>query len=166
MQIFIFFTVLIIVAAIILKIYFPDIFPEEEKKSVYNYKRKDFLMSRAEHEFFDILVSIVGSQYYIFPQIHLSTILDNKVVGQNWRGAFRHIDEKSVDFVICDKSYIKPLLAIELDDRTHDQEKRKDRDSEVERILNNAGLSLLRIGNNGHFDREEIKRTVLEKLVK
>jgi len=166
MGILIFFTVLLVVAVIILKIYFPEIFLEEEKKSIYNYKRKDFLMSRAEHEFFDILVSIVGNQYYVFPQIHLSTILDNKVVGQNWRGAFRHIDEKSVDFVICDKAYIKPLLAIELDDSTHDQENRRKRDIEVERILSNANLTLLRFGNNGHFDREEIKRTVLEKLIK
>lgn len=164
MGILIFFIILILVAVVLLKIYLPEIFLEEEKKSVYNYKRKDFLMSRAEHEFFDILVGIVGNQYYIFPQIHLSTILDNKVVGQNWRGAFRHIDEKSVDFVICDKAYIKPLLAIELDDRTHDQDKRKERDSEVERILNKAGLPLLRFGNHGHFDKEEIKKIVLEKI--
>jgi hypothetical protein len=101
-------------------------------KSPYNYKKKDFLMSRAEHEFFDILVEVAGNQYHVFPQIHLSTILDNKVVGQNWRGAFRHIDEKSVDFVICDKAYIKPILAIELDDKTHEREDRKGRDGEVE----------------------------------
>ncbi len=158
--------VLIAVVFIVLKKYFPDIFNEKDKpsKSPYNYKKKDFLMSRAEHEFFDILVEVVGNQYYVFPQIHLSTILDNKVVGQNWRGAFRHIDEKSVDFVICDKAYIKPILAIELDDRTHEREDRKGRDGEVERILKESGLSLLRFGNNGSFNKEEIKRLILEKL--
>jgi very-short-patch-repair endonuclease len=121
-------------------------------------------MSRAEHEFFDILVDITKDQYYVFPQIHLSTILDNKVVGQNWKGAFRHIDEKSVDYVICDKAYIKPLLAIELDDKTHEQSNRKIRDGEVERILSNANLPLLRFGNNGYFNKEEIRHLVLEKL--
>ena len=121
-------------------------------------------MSRAEHEFFDILIGITKDQYYVFPQIHLSTILDNKVVGQNWRGAFRHIDEKSVDYVICDKAYIKPLLAIELDDKTHGQEKRKERDEEVERILSDAKLPLLRFSNHGSFNKEEIKDVVLGKL--
>jgi very-short-patch-repair endonuclease len=160
------FVVLIVVVFVVLKKYFPDIFNEKEEvsKSPYNYKKKDFIMSRAEHEFFDILVEVVGNQYYVFPQIHLSTILDNKVVGQNWRGAFRHIDEKSVDFVICDKAYIKPILAIELDDRTHEREDRKGRDGEVERILNESGLVLLRFGNNGSFNKEEINRLILEKL--
>lgn len=166
MTILIIFVILMAVVFIILKKYFPDIFNEKEgvSKSPYNYKKKDFLMSRAEHEFFDILVEVVGNQYYVFPQIHLSTILDNKVVGQNWRGAFRHIDEKSVDFVICDKAYIKPILAIELDDRTHEREDRKGRDGEVERILKESGLSLLRFGNNGSFNKEEVKRLILEKL--
>jgi len=131
MGILIVFIVLIVIAAILLKGYFPEIFLDQKRKALYNYKRKDFLMSRAEHEFFDILVDITRDKYYVFPQIHLSTILDNKIVGQNWKGAFRHIDEKSVDYVICDKAYIKPLLAIELDDRTHEQENRKIRDSEV-----------------------------------
>ena len=134
------------------------------KKNVYNYKKKDFLMSRAEHEFFDILIGIVGDKYYVFPQIHLPTILDNKIVGQSWRGAFRHIDEKSIDFVICDKAYIKPLLAIELDDRTHGREDRQRRDIEVERILNEASLPLLRFENKDHFNKEEIAHVILEKL--
>jgi len=166
MTILIIFVILMAVVFIVLKKISPDIFNNEEKvsKSPYNYKKKDFLMSRAEHEFFDILVEVVGNQYHVFPQIHLSTILDNKVVGQNWRGAFRHIDEKSVDFVICDKAYIKPILAIELDDRTHEREDRKGRDGEVERILNESGLALLRFGNNGSFNKEEIKRLILEKL--
>lgn len=164
MGILIIFFVLIIIATIVLKIYFPEIFLDQKKKALYNYKRRDFLMSRAEHEFFDIFVDITRDQYYVFPQIHLSTILDNKVVGQNWKGAFRHIDEKSVDYVVCDKAYIKPLLAIELDDRTHERDNRKVRDSEVERILSNANLPLLRFGNNGYFNKEEIQRLVLEKL--
>jgi very-short-patch-repair endonuclease len=164
MGILIIFIILIIIAVILLKKYFPEIFLDQKSKALYNYKRKDFLMSRVEHEFFDILVDITKDQYCVFPQIHLSTILDNKVVGQNWKGAFRHINEKSVDYVICDKAYIKPLLAIELDDKTHEQDNRKIRDGEVERILSNANLPLLRFGNNGHFDKEEIRRLVLEKL--
>ena len=120
--VFIIFLV-IIIAGIVLKIFIEQ-FPQKIK-NLYNYKRKDFLMSRAEHEFFDVLIEVVGNQYYVFPQIHLQNILDHKVVGQSYKGAFRHIDEKSVDYVICDKAYIKPLLAIELDDRTHEWESRK-----------------------------------------
>ncbi len=134
-------------------------------KIPYHYKRRDFLMSRAEHEFFDVLVEAVKAQYYIFPQVHLATILDHKVVGQNWKGAFRHIDEKSVDFVLCDKAYIKPLLAIELDDRTHENDNRKERDGVVESILKEAGLPLLRFENHGHFDKADITQRIANVLV-
>jgi len=137
---------------------------EKENKSPYRYKRKDFLMSRAEHEFFDVLAEAVKAQYYIFPQVHLATILDHKVVGQNWKGAFRHINEKSVDFVLCDKAYIKPLLAIELDDRTHEYNSRKERDGVVESILKEAGLPLLRFENHDRFDKADITQRIANAL--
>lgn len=166
--IFIIFIVIIIITAFTLRKYIPeifsDIFENKTTKPLYKYNKKDFLISRAEHEFFDILIEILGNQYYVFPQIHLIDILDNKIVGQNWKGAFSHINQKSVDFVICNKAYIKPLLAIELDDKSHNREDRKDRDSSVEQILKDAGMPLLRFGNNGNFDKEEIKRTILKNL--
>jgi very-short-patch-repair endonuclease len=136
----------------------------QKDKSLYNYKRKDFLMSKAEHELFDILVEILGNEFYVFPQIHLSTILDENIVGQNWNVARRHIDEKSVDYVICDKVYIKPLLAIELDDKTHDRKDRIERDSEVERMLDGASFPLLRLRDYKNLSKDEIKKSVLEKI--
>jgi len=126
----------------------------------YQYKRKDFFLSRAEHACYDALIDAVGSDYYIFSQVHLPTIVDNKIVGQYWRGAFRHIDENSVDFVLCDKKYISPKLVIELDDQTHERLDRQKRDKEVERILQEAGLPLLRLENHGKFNPSEL----LEKI--
>jgi hypothetical protein len=82
----------------------------------YHYKRKDFIMTKAENEFFNTIVNAVGSSYYVFPQVHLSTILNHKVKGQNWQHALHYINQKSVDYVICDKASRRPLLAIELDD--------------------------------------------------
>lgn len=56
------------------------------------------------------------------------------------------------------------MLAIELDDKSHEREDRIERDSEVERMLQEAGMPLVRFGNNGLFNKEEISRIVLEKL--
>ena len=50
-----------------------------------SYKHKDFLMTHAEHNFFKKLELAVGDLYYIFPQIHLSSIVNHSVVGQNWK---------------------------------------------------------------------------------
>jgi len=128
--------------------------------SKYRYEKKRFFMSRPEHECYDALMAAVGKDYYVFPQVHLSVILNHKIKGQNWYGALRHIDEKSIDFVLCDKNYIEPRLAIELDDHTHEREDRKERDGEVERILSRAGLPLMRLENHGHFDSVILARKI------
>ena len=160
------FVGIVVVVALVIKFFSNNSREKEEvkKKPFYKYARKDFLISRPEHEFFDILVEILGSKYHIFTQVHLPTILDHKIKGQTWKAAFSHINGKSVDFVICDKIYIKPLLAIELDDKSHDRLDRIERDSEVERMLQEAEMPLLRFGNNGSFNKEEISRLVIEKL--
>ena len=159
------YVLLIVIGVLVVAVKIFDLpIGQDKKKSTYRYQRKEFFMSRPEHLFFDVLVSIVGDRYYVFSQVHLSTILDNKVKGQNWRGAFRHIDEKSVDFVICDKAYIKPLLAIELDDSSHERVSRQDRDAEVERIFKEVGLPLLRFANQNQFNKDEIKNQIFQTL--
>ena len=69
------------------------------------------------------------------------------------------MDRKSVDFVFCDKDYCRPLLAIELDDYSHNREDRKIRDAEVERILQQAQLPLLRF-TDGSDEIEVIKYNI------
>jgi hypothetical protein len=130
--------------------------PEAKEATVYSYGRKDFLMTRSEHEFFSVLKDLLHDRYQVFPQVHLSAVLDERIKGQNWRAAFRHINGKSVDFVVCDKGYARPLLAIELDDPSHDDENRRLRDEEVERIFRGANMPLLRFRDYKTLSREQI----------
>lgn len=137
-----------------------DKFDTEDEKPKYDYKRRNWFLTKAEHEFYKALVQAVGQDYIIFAQVHLPTLLDEKVVGQNWKAAFRHVSQKSVDFVLCDKAYISPRLAIELDDKSHDRPDRQDRDIEVERILKGAGMPLLRIQNHGTFNSQDLAQKI------
>lgn len=132
-------------------------FEHEEEKAKYRYNRKNFFLTRAEHECYDTLVEAVGTEYRIFAQVHFPTLLDHKVRGQDWRAALAHINRKSVDFVLCDRAYLSPKLAIELDDKSHEQSDRQERDREVERILHEAGIPLLRLENRGSFNSGELK---------
>jgi len=143
------------------------LFAKSKKQSTpskFSYTKKDFFMSRAEHECYDALIEAVGHDFYIFAQVHLPTIINHTVKGQNWQGALSHINRKSVDFVLCDKSYISPKLAIELDDKSHQETDRASRDQEVERILSEADIPLLRLENHGHFDSMVIQKQIQEKL--
>jgi very-short-patch-repair endonuclease len=75
-----------------------------------------------------------------------------------------HINRKSVDFVLCDKAYISPKLAIELDDKSHERPDRQERDKEVERILSDAGVPLLRLESRGSFNPTELAQSIKSGL--
>jgi very-short-patch-repair endonuclease len=131
----------------------------EKRKKLYVYRRKEYFMTKAERECYKALVQAVGNDYVVFAQVHLPTIIDEKIPGQDWRAARAHINRKSVDFVLCDKEYISPKLAIELDDWSHAREDRKERDTEVERLLDEAGMPLLRITDTTNLREKVIQAT-------
>lgn len=114
------------------------------RKPRFEYRRKDGVMTEAKRECYHALVSEMGPDYYFFPQMHLDAIVQPTDNRTDRLYAFRHINQKSVDFVACDKKQLRPLFAIELDDKTHNQPKRVERDAEVERILRGAGIPLMR----------------------
>jgi very-short-patch-repair endonuclease len=175
-ELFNFITLIIIVLAVIAVIkkvrreisQFPTITPEDAAQlrpaetisPIYHYERRDLIMTRAENEFFKMLDEAVGQDYYVFPQVHLSSLFEHRVQGQDWWKAFHHINRKSVDFVICDRQTVRPLAAIELDDWSHKLDKRKTRDAEVERIFQGANFPLLRFGHRGPYTPQSIAQSI------
>ena len=116
-----------------------------ESEPSYRYKPKMHIMTRAEADLFRKLEKEFGSEYCIFPQVHLSSLVSGRIRGQNWEGAFRHINGKSVDFVLVDKTTLQTICAIECDDYTHERKDRIERDKEVDRIFESVGVPLVRI---------------------
>jgi hypothetical protein len=137
------------------------------KNGVYKYIPRDSLMSRAEGEFYWKLHNIAQDRYFIFPQVHLSALLDHRIKGQDWKYAFRHINGKSVDYVLCSKETLRPVYAVELDDNTHDWADRKERDEEVERIFEEANIPLVRFRNYAQLSEKDLINTFADarKLV-
>jgi len=131
---------------------------------VYHYRRKERLMTSVEADFMQVLLEIVGDKYRVFPQIHLSSVLDHKVEGQTWKYALGHINSKSVDYVVSDKDQFRPLVAIELDDKTHDRESRRLRDKEVERIFAEAKLPLVRFSNSQSHEVETVRQRIMSVI--
>lgn len=136
----------------------------EYKKSLYHYTPKKFFLTKPEHDCFNMLMEVVGDTYHVFPQVKMDKFLDEHVKGQKWTVALRHINQKSVDFLLCDKVYLNPKLAIELDDATHNLPDRIEQDHEVERILKDAGFPLLRLTHADTLSVEIIKLKISESI--
>jgi len=130
---------------------------ESAKRKEYDYARRDYIMTQAEMNLFRRLEKVAADRYYIFPQVHLSSLLNHTVKGQNWKAALSAIQRKSVDFALVDKVTLKTTYAVELDDSTHDRPDRQERDGRVEQYLQDAGIPLVRLRNVDKLSDIEIE---------
>lgn len=123
-------------------------------------QRTRHLISPAEADFYRTLASVVSGRSTIFVQVPLHKLIEvipNTPARQSWHNK---IDRKTIDFVLCDPHTLAPQLAIELDDRTHQQANRKDRDAFVEEALAAAGFPLLRVPQRAKYDTVPLENDI------
>lgn len=110
----------------------------------------------------------VASPAVVFPSVRLAEVLAVDVpreAGRSaWQSAFNQIGSKQADFVVCDGVTTRPLLVVELDDRSHDRADRRDRDGFVDRACASAGLPIVHVRAAGSYDVQEIARRVAAAL--
>lgn len=111
---------------------------EDVEKATTDIKyEKKTIMSDYEIMFYNRMKDL-ETEYNIVPQVVLSSVVDKKSK-QKYRSELYRI----IDFAIFSKDYSKLLLLIELNDNTHNQRKRKDRDLKVKKICNSAKIKLI-----------------------
>ena len=106
--------------------------------------RADFL-SETEASFYRVLVSHIDGRLLVFAKVNVADLLHVRDGTFAQRRADRsRIDRKHVDFVLCDPDTLQPRAAIELDDASHQQAKRIERDVFLDRAFDAAELPLIR----------------------
>jgi hypothetical protein len=136
-----------------------------EKSGDLPYVLKECLMSKAERSFFGVLEQVTdSSKYYIFPQLLLSKLVTVEKGAGPYQTYHNKVDRKSVDFVLFDRNAISPVLAIELDDSSHDREDRQKRDAFVDRVLAKAGLPLLHVRAQAAYDPKQLAASIGEAV--
>jgi very-short-patch-repair endonuclease len=98
---------------------------------------------------------------HVFAQVALNQLV--KAEGAKWRSAKNKIDRRSIDFVLLNPD-LAVLLAIEIDDKSHMQEKRQADDAKKTKALRDADISLLRFPAAPVLAADEIKRRVVETV--
>jgi hypothetical protein len=108
------------------------------------YRPTKYFMTNAEKKLFSILSELASlKDHHIFPQVAVSSLVAVKDDANDILGKFDWVSKYCVDFVICDKTNILPLLVIELNDSSHKFNFRKARDEFLSTALANANIKLL-----------------------
>ena len=108
--------------------------PSLLESNIAKYSTKN-IMTPAEFQFFSKFREL-EENYIIIPQLNLAAVIQ-KNTGKYHNELFRNID-----FAILDKNY-NLLLLIELNDKTHNTFKRRDRDLKVKKILQDCNIPML-----------------------
>src|SRR5437879_8665397 len=96
----------------------------------YPYRLTQSLLTASEKGFYVALLMAAGGRYVVFPKVGLADLCQDL---DRWAdtAAFNQVSSKHVDFVLCDAKTFRPVLAVELNDRSHLGADRRARDALV-----------------------------------
>lgn len=128
---------------------------------VWPFMPRDF-MTDAEVRFFHQLKQAVP-EFLIFSQVGLSRLIEctDEEDEKFW---FNRINRMSVDYVLVDPDAQHVLVAIELDDWSHDQDGRVKADLKKDKALISAGIPIVRFHGEDFVSATEIRQELLHAL--
>lgn len=140
---------------------------KSEKKDLAElpYKLRDDFLSPAEQNFYLVLKGCVSDWADICPKVNLGDVFFASCENFGQRQSYTNkINRKHVDFLLCDLKTARPLVGIELDDKSHNQKKRQERDAFVEQVFAKANLPLERFPVQHSYNPSQLS-SVLQNAV-
>lgn len=136
---------------------------DEKINYKYIYKPKRYITTINELNFYSILLEIVKElDMILFSQVSLYNIVETKY---NNQAAFNKIRSKTIDFVIVDKINCRIKLCIELDDTTHKQTNRIERDKFINELFKQLEINLIRFKVSNYYNKEALKKRIQESII-
>lgn len=130
----------------------------------FPYRKKDYLLTAAERSFYEVLRSIAGDDLEVFAKVRLLDLVYLPKGTENRQSHTNRVMSKHVDFLLCDRRNVSPLLAIELDDSSHERADRAERDTFVDEVFAAAGLPILHIATKRSYAPKELAELIQQKL--
>lgn len=134
---------------------------EAEPTEEYPYI-KTYLLSKNEWAFYKKLKPIADKyKIHILAKVRLADLTNVKkgLSNSKYYKAFGKIKAKHLDFVLANPNNLAVLAAIELDDKSHEEIDRQQRDFFIDKLCETIKLPLIR--TNG---QEDIETLICEKL--
>lgn len=149
-----FLIVVVVVALTVLRYYQSEI--------DVDFKRKDKLFTPVERNFIELLEQAIGPEYRLLCRVCLGDLLQSSSSGSSSANAIRKARNKDLNFVVCRKSDMKPIAAVDL---VNPSEKYKNtRDWFVSGALDSARIAYIRIKVKAGYKPQDIKAVILNKV--
>lgn len=124
---------------------------------------KSTLLSRAEMFFFYSLIRAVDNGYAVFAKVRMGDVVYLANEPTDAKLHRNNIQCKHFDFVLCERQFYKPVLVIELDDKSHQWPDAIQRDKIKDSVCEIAQLPMLRVEWTGKAPPSEILRDLIDE---
>ena len=128
------------------------------------YRKRDHLLTAAERSFYGVLLQVIDKRYHVAWKVRIADVLWIPGATTDRQRHLNRILAKHLDFVLCHPESSAPILAIELDDSSHREGKRRQRDSFVDAALDAAELPLLRVPARRSYSPQELADSIRLRL--
>lgn len=115
------------------------------------YFKKSYL-TQTEIRYFEVILSVLGNDYLVYPQVNLAAVLDKKGGSNGRTELFRN-----ADFGVFTKDF-ELLALIEINDASHLRKDRVERDKKVAKICRSAGVPIITFWTKDKLVPEKIAR--------
>lgn len=150
---FILIAIIILILSTIIKGRLGNNKTEQKNTNFEEYEKLQYLLSKTENSFYNVLKISIGEEYIICPKVRIADFIKAKK-SKNWQANFNKINRKHIDFLICNKT-MQPIFGIELDDKSHDNQ--YERDGFVNKLYETINFPILRIKANYNYSMQELK---------
>lgn len=128
---------------------------QTENKEIYPYVSRNKLLTDNERKFYYCLKEICRNQdIVIFSKVRLADLVD--VLPHSDRSYFWKIQSKHIDFVLCRGSDFRILLCIELNDISHMDNSRTERDVFISNLFNKVNIPIVFLPTKHYYSPQEV----------
>ncbi len=125
---------------------------------------EETLLTPAERSFYGVLESAIPEGYRLFSKVRVVDVMQPRGENSPYNSVLNSIKQKHFDFVLVDQATTRPVMAIELNDKSHGRKDRRDRDEYLSAVCERAGFPLLHVKARRSYNPSEIRNLILEHL--
>ena len=131
------------------------------------YRRNKSILTYREGVFYNSLIGAIDeTRYQVFAKVRLADFFWLANEPENRKFHQNQIMCKHVDFLLCSKPSLAPVLGIELDDSSHKLPEQQERDKFKDVLFLSVGLPLLRMDLQSNYSSDFLRQQIEESFGK
>lgn len=123
------------------------------------YHVQEAVLASADRSLYHALTLVVAQRALLFPKVKLSALITS-APSHSKSIVLTQLGHHTIDFVFCDRRTTRPLFVVLVDGKSPAPYSQRSNNDHVEQLCESAGLSVLRISQEGIYRMDQLQRLI------